>query len=387
MTAPRLVVAVVGPPSAGVTSVAVLLAEHLPDHDMVEAPGANPPDAVVIVASAVAPLVESDLDLIDRAARRTDLVIAAVSKIDAHRGWRDVLAADRELLAGRDRRYREVPWVGVAAAPDLGDPDVTELVDALRAGLARTPQGNRVQPNALQPDRRAARPGAADVVAVRGEIQRARLALLYFVRHRCARLAADLRAEAAELAHGEATRFQHRVRDAAADVIAEVDVAIGRTVADIRGLPALPPRPDVAPPAVPSPRSASRRLETQLMVVLGGGFGLGVALTVGRLTTALGPGSEAVGLLAGGLLGLLLTAWVVSLRGVLHDRALMDRWVGEVTAALRTGGEEMVARRLLDAEIALAAEVRPRPEIRTNGPHGLTVNDAKWRNSASESFL
>jgi hypothetical protein len=190
-------------------------------------------------------------------------------------------------------------------------------------------------------------------------------------------------------------QFQHRVRDAAADVIEEVDVAIGRTVADIPGLPALPPRPEATPPPLPSPRSASRRLETQLMVVLGGGFGLGVALTVSRLTTALGPGSEVAGLLAGGLLGLALTAWVVSLRGVLHDRALMDRWVGEVTAALRSSGEEMVARRLLDAEIALTAAVRAphgrdRPaEIgdRHNSPHGLTRNDAELPNSASESFL
>ncbi|WP_051574122.1 hypothetical protein [Mycobacterium sp. URHB0044] len=388
MTAPRRVVAVVGAPSAGVTSVAAVLADRLPDHDVVDGPGASTPDAVVVVASAVAPLVESDVELIDRAASRTDLVIAVVAKIDAHRGWRDVLAADRALLARRDERYRRVPWIGVAAAPDLGAPDVTGLVDALRAGLAQPNRGNQLQANVLRPDRRLTGRRSAGVVATRGEIQRARLALLYFVRHRCARLGADLRAEAAELARGESTQFQDRVRDAAADVVAEVDTAIGRTVAGIHGLPALPPRGDVAPPSLPSPRSTSRRLETQLMVVLGGGFGLGVALTVSRLATAVGPGSEVAGLLAGGLLGVLLTAWVVSLRGVLHDRALMDRWVGDVTAALRSGGEEMVARRLLDAEIALADGVRtPGPEMGANAPHGLKGNDAKWRNSASESFL
>jgi len=78
------VIAVVGSPSAGVSSLAAALADRLPDHTVVEASLA--PDAVVVVASAVAPLADSDLDLIERAASGTDLVVGAVSKIDAHRG-------------------------------------------------------------------------------------------------------------------------------------------------------------------------------------------------------------------------------------------------------------------------------------------------------------
>ena len=96
------------------------------------------------------------------------------------------------------------------------------------------------------------------------------------------------------------------------------------------------------------------------MMVLGGGFGLGVALTLSRLTSQLGDGFEAVGLLAGGVAGLLLTIWVVGIRGVLHDRALMDRWVGEVASTLRSCAEEMIARRLLEAEIAFTAELADR---------------------------
>jgi hypothetical protein len=355
------VIAVIGPPSAGVTSLATILAERLPDHAVVEGPGMAAPDAVVVVASAVAPLTESDVDLIDRAASSTDLVIAGVSKIDAHRGWREVLAADRVLLARRDARYRQVPWVGVAAAPDLGDPDVAELVDALRSGLAKPDLDarNRVRANALRRDHRVPEQRSAGALAVRGDIQRARLSLVYYVRRRCARLGADLRAEAAELARGAAASFQHRVRDAATDFVAELDVTIGRAVDGIAGLPSSTPEQS-APPPLPAPRSASRRLETRLMVVLGGGFGLGVALTVSRLSSELGPGSDVVGLLAGGAVGLVLTAWVVGVRGVLHDRALMDRWVGEVIATVRNGGEEMVARRLLDAEIAFTTELAVR---------------------------
>ncbi|MBB5163398.1 hypothetical protein [Mycobacterium sp. AZCC_0083] len=383
------VIAVVGSPSAGVSSLAAALADRLPDHTVVEASLA--PDAVVVVASAVAPLADSDVDLIERAAAGTDLVIGAVSKIDAHRGWRDVQAADRALLARRDERYQKVPWVGVAAAPDLGEPDVDELVRTLVARLAK--------PDRLPRARQASR--SMDAIAVRGGIQRARLTLTYFVRRRCAEIGADLRAEAAELPRGGVARFGDGVRDAVADFGAELDVVIDEAVDRAIGEFALTPltltprtlTPARAsagpPPQLPLPRPSSRRLETRLMLVLGGGFGLGVALTLGRLTTALGPGSDLIGLVVGGVVGLLLTIWVVGIRGVLHDRALMDRWVGEVIATLRSGGEETVARRMLDAEIAFTVELRANnSELRTHNrwPRS-TENHGKRRNSASESFL
>jgi hypothetical protein len=339
------------------------------------------PDAVVVVASAVAPLADSDVDLIERAAAGTDLVIGAVSKIDAHRGWRDVQSADRVLLARRDERYRQVPWVGVAAAPDLGEPDVDELVRVLVACLA---QPDRL-PRARPPSR------SVDAIVVRGGIQRARLTLTYFVRRRCAEIGADLRAEAAELPRGGVARFGDGVRDAVADFGAELDVVMDEAIDRAIGEFALtPPRASAGPPPqLPLPRPSSRRLETRLMLVLGGGFGLGVALTLGRLTTALGPGSDLIGLVVGGAVGLLLTIWVVGIRGVLHDRALMDRWVGEVIATLRSGGEETIARRMLDAEIAFTVELRTHNSVvRTHNrwPRS-TENHGKRRNSVSESFL
>jgi hypothetical protein len=368
------VIAVVGPPMAGVTSLAATLAERLPGHAVVEGAGPDRADVMVVVASAVAPMADSDVDLIDEAATRTDLVIAAVSKIDAHLAWRDVLAADRLLLAQCDGRYRRVPWVGVAAAPDLGNPDVDELVETLRSCLDQPEAMSRDSLREPQRDQASRpKPRAANAVVMRGEVQRARLTLLYFVRRRCARFAAELRAEAAELPRGATPLFQVAVRDAAADLVGELDAVIGRAVA---GLTALPRQPAPTPPRLPPPpRAASHRLETRLMVVLGGGFGLGVALTLGRLTSQLGPGSEAVGLLVGGVVAVLLTMWVVGVRGVLHDRAVMDRWVGEVTATLRSCGEEMVARRLLEAEIAA-----------TRG-RGSAPNDGKGRFWSSESFL
>ena len=365
------VVAVVGPPSAGVSSLVTALAERMTDHTVVEALGSSAPDIMVVAVSGVAPLTDSDLDLIARAAAGTDRVIAAVTKIDAHRRWRDVLAADSALLARRDERYRHVQWVGVAAAPDLGEPDVDDLVRALLACLA---QPDRL-PRARQPSR------SANALAVRNSVQRARLTLLYFVRRRCAEIGADLRAEAAELPRGGTARLADGVRDTVARFHAEVDAAISEALYEAIG--SRQPREWAGlPPVLSPPPPSSRRLETRLTLVLGGGFGLGVALTLGRLTTALGTGSDLIGLLVGGVAGLLLTIWVVGIRGVLHDRALMERWVGEVIVAVRNGAEEAVARRLLDAEIAFAGMARAH-----NRTLELPRNHAKWRNSASESFL
>ena len=89
---------VTGPWLAGTTSLIAALRDRMPEHTFVEADDLGPADApaaVVFVVSAIAPLTESDCALVDAAAEHTDLVIGVVSKIDVHRTWRDVLAADR----------------------------------------------------------------------------------------------------------------------------------------------------------------------------------------------------------------------------------------------------------------------------------------------------
>ncbi len=103
----RDVVLVTGPWLAGATSLIDALRERMPDDTFVEADELSvieAPTAVVFVVSAVAPLTESDCALVDLAADNTDLVIGVVAKIDAHRNWRDVLAADRQALIAARRR-------------------------------------------------------------------------------------------------------------------------------------------------------------------------------------------------------------------------------------------------------------------------------------------
>jgi hypothetical protein len=83
------------------------------------------------------------------------------------------------------------------------------------------------------------------------------------------------------------------------------------------------------------------------------------------------------------LVGLVVTVWVVGIRGLLHDRAVLDRWVGEVTAGLRTTVDQTVASRVLAAETALSVSLATQDEAhdaRVNGE--VKAIDAELREHA-----
>ena len=119
------------------------------------------------------------------------------------------------------------------------------------------------------------------------------------------------------------------------------------------------------------------------MLLLGAGFGLGVALTLSRLVVGLVPRMNPVLEIAGAVacvaIGLAVTFLVVKLRALLRDRALLDRWAGEVTSSLGSAVEELVATRVLAAESVLSSalnaddEARERAGIRP-GQRALTAN-------------
>jgi hypothetical protein len=404
----RDVVLVTGPWLAGATSMIAALRDAIPEHTFVETDELGPaeaPAAVVFVVSAIAPLTESDCALVDLAANYTDLVVGVVSKIDSHRNWRDVLAADRALLAARAPRYQHVQWVGAAGAPDLGDPRLDELVGLLRQRLAdpdvqrrnrlrawearlQTVIG-RYQADAAGTDRRARitvlRKNRDDIlrgrrlsksertIALRSQIQQARVQLTYFARNRCTSVRAELAEDASNMSRRRLGDFAPYVRTRVGDVVIEVNEGITKHLGDVAthlgdvatelGHSAPPAPLPPAPPEVPAPPLKSRRLETQLMMLLGAGFGLGVALAVTRLFAGLAPGLTIAGLVAGGLVGLLLTVWVVGIRGLLHDRAVLDRWVTDVTSTLRSAVDEQVATRVLAAETALTSVLATRDEV------------------------
>jgi hypothetical protein len=388
-------VLVTGPWLAGVSSLAGALRHSMPERRFIEVDELAPdtaPIAVVFAVSAVAPLAESDGALLDAAMADTDLVVGAVTKIDVHRDWRSVLAADDDSVGARTPRLRGMPWVGVAAAPGGGEPQLADLVAVLRERLSDGALGRRnrlrswetqlseqiaamagpatdTEAAALRHRRddvvRAARMARSErTIALGSRIQQARVQLGYFARNRCSSVRTELSEDAAgwgglPFTGRRADGFGEHVLQRVAAVIDEVDTGVTEQLRDIAAESGLTP-PAVPPPApvpdVGGPGLTSRRLETQLMMLLGAGFGLGVALAASRLFTGLAPGLTAVGAVAGGLLGLLLTVWVVGIRGLLHDRALLDRWVGRVATTLREDTEALVATRVLAAEADFTAQ-------------------------------
>lgn len=94
------------------------------------------------------------------------------------------------------------------------------------------------------------------------------------------------------------------------------------------------------------------------MALLGAGFGLGVALTLSRMLAGVVPGPVSAAGCAGAGVGLML--WVIAARGLLRDRAVLERWVSEVVTALRGTLEERVAARVLAAESVFGSALAER---------------------------
>ncbi len=401
----RDVVLVTGPWLGGVSAVAAALRERLPQHKFVEsadlAPG-DAPTAVVFVVSAAAPLTPSDCALLDAAAANTDAVVPVVSKIDVHRGWRAVLDANRAALAAHAPRYANAPWVGAAALPDLGEPRVDDVVEAvctlladphlprrnrLRAWEARLRNiarrydrdadgaGRRARVQALREERGAAlrqrrQAKSERTITLRGQIQQARVQLSHAAHNRCAAVRGELQEDAANLSRRKMPGFEAYACGRAAEVVAEVSegtathlAAAAQVLQEPLNLPAAEVLPSVD---VAAPPLRSRRQETWLMTLLGAGFGVGVAVALSRLVAGLAPrpspGLQIAGAAACAAVGLAVTFLVVNIRGLLHDRALLDRWVGELTSSLRSAVDELVATRVLAAESLLSTGLVARDE-------------------------
>lgn len=422
----RAVVLVTGPWLAGVSSVAAALRVRIPELRFVESlelAAGDAPIAVVFVVSASAPMMDSDCALLDAAAENTDVVVGVVAKIDVHLTWREVLAANREKLAGHAPRYRKVPWLGAAAAPGVGPTEVDDLVATVQGELADTDlarrnrlrawesrlqtllerfdrdadgAGRRARVDGLRDERsealRQRRQSRSErTVTLRGEVQQAKAQLSYSARSRSVTVRTELQEEIAGLSRRRLPEFEEHVRSRLAEVVAEVAAgndAQLRDIAEAVGAPLDLARLDRLP-VVPAPPPAlkSRQLEKRLVAVFGTAFGLGVALTLGRLVIGLVPGLHTA-LIAGAFvacvaLGLGLTVWVVSIRSLLADRAVLDRWVGDVTGSLRSVTEQLVAARVLEAESQLSIAAIAHDEAENSRVNGrVNVIDGELREHA-----
>ncbi|ORW30195.1 hypothetical protein AWB91_21170 [Mycobacterium paraense] len=405
----RDVVLVSGPWLAGVTAVVGALRERLSQHKFVESTDLGPgdaPTAVIFVVSAAAQLTASDCALLDAAAEHTDVVVGVVSKIDVHRNWREVVAANRDILASHAPRYGRVPWVGAAARPDVGEPIVDDLAQTVAAQLAEADiarrnrlrawesrlqtvvrrfdrdaegAGRRARVDGLREERSAAlrqrrQSKTERTITLRGQIQQARVQLSYFARNRCSSVRGELQEDAAGLSRRKMADFEAYARGRVDEVVAEVSEGTATHLADVAqvlgvpaALPAFHDAEEKLPTIeVPPPPLKSRRQETWLLMLLGAAFGLGVALTlsrlVGGLTARLSPALAAAGAAGCVAIGVAVAFVVIHIRGLLRDRSLLDRWAGEVTSSLQSAVEELVATRVLVAESLLSTALVARDE-------------------------
>lgn len=374
---------VAGPYLAGSSSLVGALRRRLPNDAVVEAGCGGAPDAVIFVASAITPLVASDCALLDAAAGEADVVIGALSKIDMHRNWRDVLAADAGIAAAHDPRYAGMVWVGVAAAPLQGEPQLDELVAALERGL--TPRSrvlarqNRLRHAVVRHEKAAIRRAARipvlrrqrseavrqrrastseQEIGLRRTIQHLRVELSHSVRTRCASARIELADGAAAVGHRGIPAFQRHVVARIEDITTAVTAHVDERLADLGTTGSGEPPPEQV--ALTRPALPADHLETRLMMLLGAVLGGGVALTLSRLFADVARAYTVAGAAVGAAVGLTVALWVYGMRRTLRDRAALDRWVTEVVTDARAALEQYVTTRVMQAESALLTELARR---------------------------
>ncbi len=89
--------------------------------------------ALLFVIDASAPFSRGELDFLDLVGDRVDSVHFAVTKTDAYRGWREIVQADRELLARHVPRFTDASFHPVSsrlaeAAASQPDPNIARMV-------------------------------------------------------------------------------------------------------------------------------------------------------------------------------------------------------------------------------------------------------------------
>jgi predicted GTPase len=115
-------------------------------HGELAAEAAASATALLFVVDASAPFTMGELNFLSSVAERVETVVFALSKVDAYRGWRQVLEADQALLAEHAPRFAGATFHPVSArmhemAGKAPNPEAAAMlsersgVDGLRTGL------------------------------------------------------------------------------------------------------------------------------------------------------------------------------------------------------------------------------------------------------------
>lgn len=412
--APLHLTAEPGPDGDGHLRVAVPLLEELdlwlPARPAASAWAVEEATAALVLADAGAPLGGDELDAIAVLAGRVDTVVLAMAGIEAHRGWRTVLDADRDLLAERVPRLAGARWFPVSpvlarTADTLDAPDaarvlrersgIAELQRELHRLVARRRRmlgeanalrvlGTTLAGIALRADdtlAALAAPGADDGVARRrDDLVAAREALRRDHRVRWRADLAAARVASADLLGGRlrelAARARARIEEADRAALGELPDAVAAEVARLAAevvddlgtrlralvhdtLAGLLAPAEIATLRVPEPvppRTApappGRRPEDRLLVVAGasGGLGLSRLALLPLLAVPVAPALSAALVPVSVGLGLGAAGWMARSRRLAADRAHLRQWLGEALAEVRGDLERVLADALIDAE-------------------------------------
>ncbi|MCM6777459.1 hypothetical protein NDR87_29075 [Nocardia sp. CDC159] len=364
-----------------------------------------PPAVALILLDAGATVGAATLDLIQRLHTNESRIVFALNGFHAYADWREVVERDRALLArvlGGEPEIVPASAPMAAAARGSGDGALFDRagVAALHARLTAAigaPGGRvdyadvvaqvlaetrrrildqaeqltsgaalrqlREERATLLADRDGGR--AQAMATLRNRLHLARMDLLHEVGARVRTLNTTARADLDRLGRREARAFPERLRHAVSELTAELDVVVGRRLAEltrqiaavIGPAPAVPvPRTDPPPPIGPDPEPRHRGAEDHLMIALGasGGFGLGrLVVAPLSLVPALDYATVPVALLLGGG----VAYWVVRVRGHLADRAHLRQWVNDALVNAKAQLEQRVATALVEAESELTDQV------------------------------
>jgi len=371
--------------------------------------------ALLLVLDAGAPISRGELDFLTRLGDRVETVLVALTKTDAHCGWREVLEADRAALARHAPRFAGVPFHPVSArlAERAADapPAVAALlreqsgVAALQAALQHQVTGRAAmlgEANVLRALATALDGAAADLDArqravrgddaaalrtrrdeltaarrtssggtswrgwqlrLRGEVQRARVAATHDVAARLLDARTRLRAGLDAADRAGLHRLPRDV-DAALRAVGDA-VAAGLTervtvVADAAVAHLFPPAELAAvraglacrPPPVALRPPGARPAGADDKLLVAMGFSGGLGL--GRLAVLPLVGTVAVALPVSIVLGVGAGWWLARTRRHAADRAHLAQWLADVLAEARAALDQAVAAQLIDVEQQLS---------------------------------
>ncbi|MET3805644.1 hypothetical protein ABIB25_002648 [Nakamurella sp. UYEF19] len=102
-------------------------------HGELAAEAAAAAAALLFVVDASAPFTRGELDFLTAVSDRVEAVHFVVTKTDAYRGWREIVEADRHLLARWAPRFSDAPFHPVSsrlaeAAAAAADPKIAEVL-------------------------------------------------------------------------------------------------------------------------------------------------------------------------------------------------------------------------------------------------------------------